>query len=216
MLTVDWIRVLLFLTLVVGVWYVAGVLRLRYHFRQGDTRKLNHITALVGGGLLFGWAEPDSARLSSYVGMGLAFPLLCVFCIYKNSPIFRTMFAGYARESDKPHEAFHVWFSWAVSLIGLIVLDLVFRDMEITRTAALVLGVADGFAEPVGVRWGHHQYQVKTLKGSPAATRSVEGSLTVFVGTIVVLLLVHSGEWRNQWLWIALAVTVVEAITHMG
>src|SRR5262249_3581835 len=118
MVGVDWLRVAGFLGLVVAVWELAGRLKLTGLARAGDARKLNHPPALVGGALAFGWAPEPVARLSAYVGMGAGFVLLLVVCRYRDRPPFRTMFVGYARESDAPHECFHVWFSWLVSVVG--------------------------------------------------------------------------------------------------
>ncbi len=192
MTEIDWLRVAGFVVLVVAVWEFAGRLKLAGRCRSGDARKLNHVTALAGGAIIFGWAPEPVARASCYAGMAVAFALLLVMCAYHERPIFRTMFAGYARESDVPHEAFHVWFSWLVSIIGLVIIDQAFHDMTVTRTAGLVLGLADGVAEPVGVRWGRRKYRVPSLTGGAEMYRSVEGSAAVFFTTFLVVVATRS------------------------
>jgi phytol kinase len=212
---IDWLRVVGFVTLVVAVWELAGRLKLAGWCRAGDARKLNHVTALAGGAVTFGWLPEPVGRASCYAGMAVAFGLLLVMCAFRNRPVFRTMFAGYARKSDAPHEAFHVWFSWLVSIAGLVAIDRTFGDLTITRTAGLVLGLADGVAEPVGVRWGRRRYRVPSLTRT-VEYRSLEGSAAVFVATFLVILSTRSPALPGLALVVAIAVTVAEAASPHG
>ncbi len=216
MLTVDWLRVAGFVGLVVLVWESAGRLKLAGLVGTGDARKLNHVTALVGGALVFGWASDGVARPSCYAGMGVAFALLVLVCGFRDRPLCRTMFKGYARESDAPHEGFHVWFSWLVSIVGLVAIDLAFWDMAVTRTAALVLGVADGIAEPIGLRWGRLKYRVPSVVRGRPSVRSLEGSSAVFASTLVVILGTHGTAAVGLALVLAAAVTAAEAGSPHG
>jgi phytol kinase len=195
---------------------LAGRLKLAGRVRPGDARKLNHVTALAGGAVVFGWLPEPIARASCYTGMAVAFGLLLVMCTLHERTIFRTMFAGYARESDAPHGAFHVWFSWLVSIVGLVAIDRAFGDMAVTRTAALVLGLADGVAEPVGVRWGRHKYRVPSLTDGAAVYRSVEGSAAVFATTFLVMLVTRSPASVGLSLLVAAVVTAAEAVSPHG
>jgi phytol kinase len=215
-LSVDWFRVVGFVGLVVLVWELAGRLKLAGLVRTGDARKLNHVTALVGGALVFGWAPDGVARPSCYVGMAVAFLLLVLVCVFRDHPLCSSMFKGYARESDAPHEGFHVWFSWLVSIVGLVCIDLAFWDMTVTRTAGLVLGVADGIAEPVGLRWGAMKYRVPSVVRGKPSVRSLEGSSAVFAATLVVVLVTHGSTAVGLALLLAVAVTVVEALSPHG
>lgn len=216
MLTVDWFRVACFVGLVVLMWEVAGRLKIAGLVQTGDARKLNHVAALVGGALIFGWAPDESARLSCYAGMAIAFVMLVLVCVFREHPLCRTMFKGYARESDAPHEGYHVWFSWLVSIVGLVCIDLTFWDMTITRAAGLVLGVADGIAEPVGLRWGSMTYRVPSIVRGKSSVRSLEGSSAVFTATLVVILGTHGATAVGVAILLAVAVTVVEAASPHG
>ena len=213
---IDWVRVVGFTGLVVVMWELAGRLKLSGRCRSGDARKLNHVTALAGGAFVFGWALEPGARASCYAGMAVAFGLLLVMCAFHERPPFRTMFAGYARESDAPHEAFHVWFSWLVSIVGLVTIDRAFGDMTVTRTAGLVLGLADGIAEPVGVRWGRRKYRVPSLTGGATVYRSVEGSAAVFVATFLVVVAIRTPASVGLALMTAAVVTLAEAASPHG
>ena len=51
----------------------------------------------------------------------------------------------------------------------------------------MITGLGDGFAEPVGVTWGAHKYQVSALMGGAdrVYTRSLEGSCTVALSAFI-------------------------------
>jgi phytol kinase len=213
---IDWFRVAGFVVLVVTVWELAGRLKVGGWCRGGDARKLNHVTALAGGAAVFGWTPEAVGRASCYAGTGIAFGLLLVVCTFHHRRVFRFMFTGYARESDAPHEAFHVWFSWLVSIVGLIGIDQLLGDLVVTRTACLVLGLADGVAEPVGVRWGHHKYRVPSVTGGKPVHRSIEGSAAVFVVTFVLVLTTYPPASVGLALAVATAVTLAEAASPHG
>jgi phytol kinase len=216
MTDVDWLRVAVCTGLIVSMWEAAGRLKRSGRFRPGDSRKLNHITCLTAGAVLFGWLPEAVARPSCYLGMAIPFSLLLVVCARGDRPPFGTMYFGYARESDAPHEAFHVWFSWLVSIVGLVGIDQLSGDLVVTRTACLVLGLADGVAEPVGVRWGRHRYRVPTLTGGESVSRSIEGSAAVFAVTFLVVLTTYPPASVVLALCVAAAVTLAEAVSPHG
>src|SRR5439155_4332640 len=116
-------------------------------------RKANHISALAGGALWLGWLPRDAARASIFAACGFLLVLVLTVCAFRGRPVFRLAFAANTRESDAPHQGFYFWGSWLVSVVGLGGVELVWDDIVVTRTAALVVGFADGVAEPIGRRF---------------------------------------------------------------
>src|SRR5262245_56154622 len=107
----------------ITVWTGSGWLKGRRLIRAGDARKINHTTALVGGAICFGWLPLETAR-ASYLVAGVSLLVVLIAASHLRAvPVFRLIFHGYARESDAPHEGFHVWFSWLVTLLGLFAID---------------------------------------------------------------------------------------------
>jgi phytol kinase len=217
----DLLRPVAFTAAVGLLWVATGRLRERGVGRDGDVRKVNHVAAFAGGALVFGWLPEPTARISLYaVGVELLV-LVAVVCRFRGRPPFRQAFAANTRAADAPHEAFHFWSSWLISLLALAAIDLVFGRMAVTRTAALIVGVADGLGEPIGRRFGRHRYRVPAPVGRPAV-RSVEGSLAVLVGALAVLLAATSPGRAGVWGWvlaaagIAVAVAAVEAVSPRG
>jgi phytol kinase len=185
----DPFRIATFVGLVSAVWVIAGWLKAAKRVKTGDARKLNHATVLAGGVLWFHSGDPLGDRVDCHLAVIVLFALLLMVCRWREWPLLRLAFLGYARETDRPHEAFHVWFSWLVSILGLELVDLVFGSIELTRCAALVLGLADAVGEPIGTRFGKHRYRVRDVLSTMPRQRSWEGSLAVgIVASIVVLL----------------------------
>src|SRR3569623_125413 len=160
---VDAARLFTFVALVSGVWLTAGWLKARGYLNTGDARTLNHATVLAGGVVWFNSGDPTRDRVTCQLAVALLFSLLLLVCRWRVWSICRYAFLGYARESDRPHEGFHVWFSWLVSMLGLEIVDLAFGSLELTRCAALVLGLADAVGAPIGSRFGRHQYSVRDV-----------------------------------------------------
>jgi phytol kinase len=220
---IDGARVAVYVLAVVFVWWAAGHLKRSGQVRPGDARKINHVFALAGGAVWFGWLPADVAR-GSFLAAGLVlFVLLAAVCGLRGRAPFALLFHGHARESDAPYEGTHVWASWLLAVYGLALADLLF-GMAVTRTAALLLGVGDGLGEPVGVRFGRHRYPVPAPWAGGGRVRTVEGSAAVFAGSfvIVVLCCLWDGGAAAPAVRlaaaaaVALAVAVVEAVSPHG
>ncbi|MEM8810528.1 MAG: hypothetical protein AAGF01_31340, partial [Cyanobacteria bacterium P01_G01_bin.38] len=113
------------------------------------------------------------------------------------------------------------WFSWVVSIAALAMVDLLFAQMAVTRIAVLVVGIADGVAEPIGRRYGRHRYRVLSIWGT-SSFRSLEGSMAVWGTTLAVILCCSARAAAGYSSWVAAAlltasfVSVVEAISPRG
>jgi phytol kinase len=196
---VDLFRVCTFVFFVSAVWGFAGWLKVRGILRIGDTRKMNHAAVLAGGVVWFSSGEPLRDRVSGHVAVLILFGLLLLVCRWHEWGWFRYAFSGYARESDRPHDAFHVWFSWLVSICGLELVDLIFGSVDLTRCAALVLGLADAVGEPIGSRFGKHRYSVRDVLAATTHERSWEGSFAVALMTSMVVYLSFSPTLCAGW-----------------
>jgi phytol kinase len=88
---------------------------------------------------------------------------------------------------------------------------------DLLSIAILITVFGDGLAEPIGIRFGKHKYTTYSIFPRKKYLRSLEGSLTVFItGIIVILIFKHS--FTNTQFLIALAVipiamTLTEAVS---
>ncbi|MEL6553241.1 MAG: phosphatidate cytidylyltransferase [Cyanobacteria bacterium J06621_11] len=180
-------RCSLFLGSIISLWIVTGILKEKQQLCESDSRKINHIAVFVGGALVFGWLPETAARANLHTVATIILMLIITTCCYPNIKPFSYIYAANARASDAPHTTFFFLFSWVVSIAALAIIDLLFANMVVTRMAILIVGVADGIAEPIGKRFGRHRYAVLSF-GKKPVFRSLEGSLAVWIGTVIVVL----------------------------
>jgi phytol kinase len=216
-------RIAVFVSAIAASWCITGQLRLLGYLQPADARKINHILALAGLALWFGWLPAPVARGSALVTAALILVMVFLTCWLRAYLPFRCAFAANTRPSDAPNEALFFWSSWLISMVALWLADLLFLDVSITRTAALLVGVSDGLAEPVGLRWGYHRYRVHWWGTNRPSVRSVEGSLCVMVSSFLIALFCY---WPSQpammpsiaagALLVASILTLVEALSPHG
>lgn len=226
---IDPLRCALFVGCVVGLWMTTGALKENQLLHESDSRKINHVAVFVGGALTFCWLPETMARVNLYTVATLILLLVFITCYQQKSKPFSYIYAANSRVSDAPNTMFFFWFSWVVSVAALAIIDLLFTNMAVTRMAILIVGVADGVAEPIGRRFGQHRYPVFSFGASfgsgatarAATARSIEGSLAVWIATFVIMLgfSTHSGSTVHRGLaaaFTASLVTMVEAISPRG
>jgi len=89
----------------------------------------------------------------------------------------------------------------------------------------LVAGCGDAIAEPVGLRWGRHRYRTPSFGTSEPTERSIEGSASVFVVSLIAAFVLFTQaalgvDTTSQAATIALAVagaaTIIEAVSPHG
>lgn len=227
-MTQDWLwpdtlRVILFIAAIVSIWCVTGALRLRGRLRPADARKINHIAAFVGGSICFGWLAPEKARWSAFLAGTILLGFVFLACLFRERKPFSLAFAGNTRPDDSPHEAFYFWSSWLLSMLALLGIELLVWNPAVTRLAALVVGIGDGIAEPIGVRFGRHIYEAPAFWKLTPSKRSLEGSaalaLATFFSVAAVLCFETNFDFPDSLATattVTLGTTVVEAVTPHG
>ena len=60
-------------------------------------------------------------------------------------------------------------------------------SLDLLAFPLAITAFGDGLAEPIGVRFGKHNYQTRDLFGNRVYTRSYEGSAMVFPTTVITL-----------------------------
>ena len=59
--------------------------------------------------------------------------------------------------------------------------------LDLLLIPILINGIGDGMAEPIGVRFGKHKYNVHALFSKKKYVRTLEGSACIFITSIVVI-----------------------------
>jgi phytol kinase len=184
----------------------------RRGFRAGDTRKIFHFCIFNAASFL---------RWQSDAGALVVFGTVIAIGIMRST--WRGpgdgLFEALARPTDAPRQRLHVIVPLMCTAVGGVASQLIAGRLAII--AYLIGGWGDAVGEPIGIRWGRHQYRVPSLGGVPS-TRSLEGSLAVFLASTVAAaiglgLVGQSGLVLLQVaLLLGVVVTAVEAVSPHG
>ena len=195
-----------------GAAIAAGHLRVVRGMRAPYTRKIFHFMIFTAAGALqIVWGLP------AVVVFGSVTSALVLYAVWRGDgfPFYEAM----ARPTDAPRRTLFILIPLATTALGGVTANVLFPAWAFV--GYLVCGWGDAVGEPVGARWGAHRYRVPSM-GGIASTRSLEGSLAVFVAgsaaTAAALLL--QGLPGLQVLLLALgsglAGAIVEAISTHG
>jgi phytol kinase len=192
----------------------AGYLKSQRNVKTGYTRKTFHIlTFLTAAGLQL------TAGLPLVCLFGGMTTLVLAYAIFRGDgdPLYEAI----AREKDEPYRTYYIVIPYLATLVGGVAGNIWFGSAAII--GYMVGGLGDAVGEPVGTRWGKHRYIVPTLS-QIKTTRSIEGSIGVFVASLITLLLgmlltpdlSFSARSLLTALAIALVSTLLEAVSPHG
>jgi phytol kinase len=190
----------------------AGYLKCQRHLPTGYTRKIFHLLIFFTvAGLQLRWG------LVAVCVFGAMTTLVLAYSLFRG--IGHPLYEAIARESDRPHRTYYIVIPYLATLIGGIASNLFFGPLAVV--GYLVGGIGDAAGEPVGTRWGKHQYKVSWL-GSRAGMKSVEGSAAILVASLLGLLVALAINRQLHWqslvvvVLIAFTCTVIEATSPRG
>lgn len=219
---VPWTRLVIYLmlsTLVLG--NLATWMRARYQWPDGYSRKLNHFGHMVIATPLLAFLPPHQLLPAVAIG-GLAVIAIYAYSAMSAQPGVYGIVSGSLRRRDAPRARFFFFFPLVTGNLALVASALIF-PIDALRIAFFTAAFADGFAEPIGLRFGrNNQYTIRDAVWSGRNTKSFAGSAAVaawsFVIAAVALGLQHGLEVRVLLLAItyAVAVTVLEAAAPRG
>lgn len=196
---------------IAAAWLV-GWLRCTRNVRTAYTRKIFHFSIFTMATVVhIVW------RLPGVTVLGLVTTSLVLYAVRRGNgfPFYEAL----ARPADAPHRTLFIIVPLLTTMIGGIATNTFFA--RFAYIGYMVCGWGDAVGEPVGSRWGRHQYRVPSLSGVPAR-RSLEGSLAVFlVGSAAALVGFYAyGHPPEHTVLIALACglagAIVEAVSNHG
>lgn len=95
--------------------------------------------------------------------------------------------SGSLRQRDNPYPRFFFFFPLISFNLALLVIINLF-PIDFVRVAFFTVAVADGFAEPVGLKFGkNNQYKIKDFIWGSTNTKSLAGSSTVAIFAFIVV-----------------------------
>lgn len=175
------------------------------------TRKIFHFGVFTGAAVTH---TTWGLQGTNVFGAVLASVVVVAVLRGDKDPIYRVL----ARETDRPRRSLFILVPLATTAVGGLGSALLTGSYA--AVGYLVSGWGDAVGEPVGTRWGAHQYRVPSLAGVPAR-RSLEGSVAVFLvgwagATVALWSLSEPSQAVRVGLACAAVGAVVEALSNHG
>ena len=159
---------------------LAGALKKYAEWKTGYTRKTLHFLIFFTAVGLHIWG---GMRAVNILGLGMGIFVLYAVLAGDGNFFFESM----AREKDFPRRGYFIVVPYLTTAAGGLISNFLFGGCAVMGYA--VCGAADAIAEPIGVRFGKHKYKVPSLKKVQVAERSLEGSFSVLIVSLVLSLL---------------------------
>ena len=203
--------------------FILGILVSNHNIKVNYTRKIHHFSLLFFPIFLASYFPPQTNEL---LGLLSAFGFiwtLMPFYFRKNIFFLERCFLSFDRPEDRPFTLIWILTQFFASIFVVIIiaiyvesrLGIFWADIGLLVVCLAMIG--DGLAEPVGVRFGKIKYKTYALFTKKRFFRTVEGSLTVFVSTIGVLVWFGDLFTEKQFIYaiafLPLTLTVTEAIS---
>ncbi len=210
------------IAILLSVQYSSGLLVKYKGVKVNYTRKINHfVLFFVPLYLDRGFAYPETFGLF-ILGAILSVLALLIYTepVRQRVALIRTMFLSFDRPEDRPYTLLWLITQVAAGFLVAVPMTILFQYYDLLPwilLPILINGIGDGLAEPVGVRFGRHTYQVRALFTRKRYVRSLEGSACVFLTSIAVLLyfqaLFSSGQLIAALLVLPPVMTLAEAFS---
>jgi len=159
---------------------LAGALKRYAGWKTGYTRKTLHFLIFFTAVGLHIWEGMPAVNI-----LGLGMGIFVLYSVKAGDGNF--FFESMAREKDYPRRGYFIVVPYLTTAAGGLISNLFFGASAIMGYA--LCGAADAIAEPIGVRFGKHKYKVPSLKEVKVTERSLEGSFSVLVVSLVLSLL---------------------------
>ena len=127
------------------------------------------------------------------------------------------MFTSFDRPEDRPFTLKWLFTQYLVTYLVAVPLWVIFNKLGHTEAIPIIIlinAIGDGLAEPVGITWGKHKYNVKAIFTDRKYTRSKEGSAVVFIVAMFVICLFHSHFNQLQFIVALLTIPFVSTLAE--
>ncbi len=220
--SVPWWNVLIYVflsTFLLG--NLSTYLRKRFSLKDGYSRKINHVGIMLISAPTLAFL-PDKNLVPGVIVGSILLILIYTISALSSQSLIHGIVSGSLRQRDNPHKRFFFFFPLVTFNLSLILVSLIF-PLEIVRIAFFTVALADGFAEPIGLRFGRsNAYRIKDFIWKSWNTKSAAGSFTVFAFSVAVSVMLLSGfkEFGFGILIVSLLygalISVLEAISPRG
>lgn len=188
-----------------GLWVLKGKIRVNY------TRKILHFI-LFFVPIYLASIFPFESSIVTVLASGCLLLLLLGLLAKPLRDRFRFLAIAYAavdRPEDRPYTL--IWMTTQVLATYCVLVLMLewlahYDAVNLIYITILVAALGDGLAEPVGIRFGKHEYSTSALFTNKKYVRTIEGSLCVFFSAILAIALLYEQLTGIQ---IVLAILVI-------
>jgi phytol kinase len=215
-----WINQIVKYFIILFMQFAMSTLVVKYNVKVNYTRKVIHMSYFLFPQLLDKvLLKYEKDKYTEIWNVWIILFLLLVVSeeIRKKIPFINFLFKSIDRPEDKPYTL--IWFSSQIlwTLIVLIPFSVYYSKIgkiNLIFIPILVNALADGLAEPIGVRYGEHKYKTKGCLSKKEYERSYEGSMCVFIVTLIILLCYIPYMYINQVIFCIMSIPLATTITE--
>jgi len=199
-----------------------GALARYINIKVNYTRKINHFAIYYLPVFIDIQFNAETFTDVRYLAISAIITTLSLLAFYEPIrnffPPFQLMFDGFDRPEDRPHTLTWLWTQFAAGFGVMLPMVWLYGQwgLELFVTIPILINViGDGLAEPVGVRFGKHEYKTKALFTDKTYVRTLEGSACVLITGFVVIAMHYEYftplEFILAMLFIPIIMTLTEA-----
>ena len=213
-------------TLAKGITLLAVMLSTGFLVRYSGvkvnyTRKVNHFAIFFLP--VFIDKQFDAETFTNFVYLAISAVITTVSLLMFYEPIrklippYQLMFEGFDRPEDRPYTLVWIWTQFAAGFAVMLPMVWLFGQWglgSLVLIPILINVVGDGLAEPVGIRFGKHEYRTRALFTEKEYVRTLEGSACVLITGLIVVAMHYEYFTLTQFVLSMLLVPLLMTLTE--
>ena len=171
-----------------------GTLARYFNVRVNYTRKINHFAIFFMPVFIDKQYNAETFTDFIYLAISALISTLSLLAFYepirKAIPPAQLMFEGFDRPEDRPHTLTWLWTQFAAGFGVMLPMIWLFGQWgleSLVLIPILINIIGDGLAEPVGVRFGKHEYKTRAIFTNKTYVRTLEGSACVLITGFIAI-----------------------------
>jgi len=214
-----WIIQLITVSSVYFTTYLLGLVIIIWDIRVNYTRKGVHFLMFFLPPIVQAAFPYETSVVTFILGCMIILMVFLPFMkgIRSRLPFFETAFKSFDRPEDRPHTL--MWATTQIAGIYIAVLIVIamflpYERMTLIAITTIVASIGDGLAEPIGVRFGRHKYNVKAFCSNRTYTRSIEGSCCVLITGVCAIVSMQQNLNEVEFIIALLIIPIVLTLTE--
>ena len=199
----------------------SGSLARYFAVRVNYTRKINHFAIFFLPVFIDKQFDAETFTDFVYLAISAVITTLSLLAFYepirKLIPPYQLMFEGFDRPEDRPYTLAWIWTQFAAGFAIMLPMIWLFGQWDLASLVLipiLINVVGDGLAEPVGIRFGTHEYKTKALFTNKEYVRTLEGSACVLITGFLVVAMHFEYFSTTQFILSMLLVPLLMTLTE--